>query len=1464
SNSNGTATFELTLSDLVLSSDGLLPDRTSAPQVFTITVNAVNDVPTFTIEGNPGASDEDAGLQTVTGFASAINPGGGSDESTQALTFSLTQISASGTLVFSSAPVISSTGVLTYEAAANTNGSATFNVTLTDNGSPVGTSPIQTFTITVFGVNDVPSFTLAADPAATNEDAVLQTVARFVTDISPGGGADESSQPLRFNLTPISTTGNLTFSSAPSVSAAGELTYQAETNTNGTATFELTLSDLVLSSDGLLPDRTSASQALTITVNAVNDVPTFTIAGNPGASDEDAGLQTVSGFATAISAGGGSDETTQVLTFGLTETASTGTLTFSTAPAISSDGELTFQAAPNTNGTATFEVTLSDDGSPVATSGVQAFTITVNAVNDVPSFTINDDPNATEEDAGVQTLGEFANAISPGGGIDESGQSLTFSLTETAASGTLAFSIAPAISSAGELTYQAAPNTNGIATFDVMLIDDGSPVQTSGIQSFTITINAVNDVPSFTINNDPNATNEDAGLQTFGEFANAISAGGGIDESGQSLTFSLNETASTGTLTFSSAPALSSTGELTYQAAPNTNGTATFDVNLSDDGSPVATSGAQAFTITINAVNDEPSFTINDDPSATEEDAGLQIFGEFANAISAGGGIDESGQSLTFSLTETATTGTLAFSNSPTISSAGELTFQAAPNTNGTTTFDVTLSDDGSPVATSGVQSFTITVGDVNDPPSFIISRNPAQVEEDAGRQRVSGFASAISAGAGADESSQTLTFSVRTRGTTGDLAFESLPSISRSGELSFEPSPNTNGTATFDVALSDGLTSTSAQSFTIAVNPVNDMPEFTIAANPDPIAEDSEAQIIADYVTGISAGGGTDEEDQALSFTVNSVSITGTLAFSSAPAISPAGELTYTPLPNTSGIATFEIKLSDGFATTAPQSMTITVDAVNDTPEFILAENGVAIAEDSGAQKIVNFATAISAGDEAEDSVQVVTFNISNITTTGSLAFSSVPVISPSGELTFTTAANTNGTATFDVTLSDDGTSMATSNAQSTTITVGAVNDTPNFELMTNPDQSVAQNSTAILVSDFATNITPGDGEDEAQQALTFETLNDNNLLFSVQPAIDARSGSLTYTIAPNVTGVATVSTRLSDDSDGANTSPIQTFQITVNAQNNAPTFTKGADVAVSEDAGQVQIDNWATNISDGDDGSQVLTFQIADNSNPGLFSVAPALSTNGTLTFTLAENEFGLAEISVLLTDDASVNAQSSVSIFSIIVDPVNDAPVIKAPSDLTEDAGSTQAIGLTGIGTGATNEQQQMVITVTTDRPDLITNIGVDYLSPSEEGTLTFDIIGNSDAVATITVTITDVPSDGESALETVYTFAVQINRVVDNTIFLPSLFSPNSDGQNDRFVLRGNGIADITLSIQDTEGFEVYRTDNVMGATQDGWDGNYSNGSRAHSDSYIWVLRGSFSDGSPLSINGKRTGIVRLIR
>nr|ACX33954.1 hypothetical protein [uncultured prokaryote EC6] len=131
----------------------------------------------------------------------------------------------------------------------------------------------------------------------------------------------------------------------------------------------------------------------------------------------------------------------------------------------------------------------------------------------------------------------------------------------------------------------------------------------------------------------------------------------------------------------------------------------------------------------------------------------------------------------------------------------------------------------------------------------------------------------------------------------------------------------------------------------------------------------------------------------------------------------------------------------------------------------------------------------------------------------------------------------------------------------------------------------------------------------------------------------------------------------------------------------NDAPRFTKGADQAASGDGFPRTVRNWATGISAGppNEASQRLNFTVSNN-NPGLFSVQPAISPGGTLTFTPRLNAEGIATVSVKLSDDdtaggpaiTTAEQEFTITLYKTIVatpgPPQSPPPPVYVPTNRT----------------------------------------------------------------------------------------------------------------------------------------------------------------------------------------------------
>ena len=445
----------------------------------------------------------------------------------------------------------------------------------------------------------------------------------------------------------------------------------------------------------------------------------------------------------------------------------------------------------------------------------------------------------------------------------------------------------------------------------------------------------------------------------------------------------------------------------------------------------------------------------------------------------------------------------------------------------GADTFRYTVVGSGGATASATV---TVDVLPVNHAPRFTPGGDVSVLEDSAGY--ASPWAAAIDAGPG--DGRQAVRFIVTAA--RPDL-FSSQPQVASDGTLSFVPAADANGTTQVEVTAVDdggsangGADRSTAVALTIDVRPVNDPPSFTGGGDVGTVeGAGPQARL---WATGITPGP-ANEADQHVSF-ATSVGNPSLFTVGGQPAVDPAGVLSFTPRPFASGTTTVSVVATDDGGTanggrdTASATFTIMITHVNQPPRFTGAGN-LTVAEDSGAQ-VSQWATSIDAG-APDESGQTVTFAAAD---DNPALFAVQPALDGNGRLTYTPAANANGSATVTVTAQDDGGTAGGGHDTTTasfTITVMPVNDAPSFTGA--GAQSVLEDAGAQSVQ-WATAISPGPGNESAQ-TVAFSTSNDDNALFSVQPAVGS-SGVLSYTPAANANGSATVTVTAQDDGGTAN----------------------------------------------------------------------------------------------------------------------------------------------------------------------------------------------------------------------------------------------------------------------------------------------------------------------------------------
>ncbi|NTV61943.1 MAG: tandem-95 repeat protein [Oscillochloris sp.] len=1282
-----------------------------------------------------------------------------------------------------------------------------------------GDPPTEPYTATgtIADANDAPITT--ADTYTVDEDktiTVTLALGVLVNDSDPEGS------PITATLTTNPGHGTIVFQ------PDGSFVYTPNLNFNGTDTFAYKASD---------GDLLSASTPVTITINPINDRPTF-ITGPNIILDEDSGTYS-NAWAEAISPGA-SNESTQVLTFTLS---GYNAALFTVPPSLDpATGVLTFTLAPNATGTTNVTVALSDNGGTsnggIDTSIPQVFNILINQINDAP--TLSPGSNVTvNEDSGPYNTTWFNTSSLLRGPPDEIGQ--TLAITTTTSNSAL-FSVQPSVNvSTGALTFTSGADLNGTAIVTVTLQDNGGTYHSgldTSVYTFTLTVNPVNDAP--TLSPGSNVTvNEDSGAYDTTWFNTSSLSRGPSDEITQTLTIT---TTTSNSALFSSQPGVSiANGKLSFTPMATMNGTAIVTVTLQDNGgilySGVDTS-TYTFTLIVNALNDAPTLTPGSNVSVGE-DSGAYNSTWFNTSSLSPGALNESSQTL--AITTTNSNNTL-FSVQPSVNvSTGALTFTPATNKNGTATITVTLQDNGGTLyggVDTSTYTFTITVGARNDAPNMTPG-SPVTVNEDSGAYSNVWFDTMTLSPGPSDESGQTLTL---TTSNNNHALFTVQPDISIStGVMSFTPAPNMNGTATLTVTLKDnggtlnGGEDSTTFLFLVTVNPVNDAPSLTPGSNVT-VIEDSGAYNATWFNTTSLARGPSDEITQTLSITTTN---SNNALFLVQPSVSVStGVLTFTPATNISGSATVTVTLKDDGGTlysgddTTVYTFTITISGVNDAPSLTPGSN-VTVAEDSSAYSNTWFNTSsLSTGssDEIGQTLAITTTNSKNA------FFSSQPSLNIStGVLTFTPAANINGTATVTVTLQDNGGTLY--GGQDTavytfTITVDPVNDAPS--LIGSGDVTVPEDSGAYNSTWFNTSSLSRGPSDEIGQTLAITTTTSNGALFSSQPSVNVSTGALTFQPTPNIHGSAVVTVTLQDNGgilSGGDDTTIYTFTITVALVNDAPSLTPGANVAVGEDSGAYDA-LWfnTSSLSPGptDESSQTLSI-VTTSSSSAFFSDQPAVSvTNGHLTFTPATNVNGTVVVTVTLKDDGGVlfgGDDTTAYTFTITVDPVNDPPTLTPGGNISvsEDSGAYNStwFNTSTLSPGVANEiGQTLAITTTYSNSALFSTGGKPNVSVVN-GMLSFTPAANISGSATVTVTLQDNAGLFGGGDDTnVYTFTITISALNDGPVVDADSTTAGINGAATYLENASDTLIAPNLTISDVEGDSITKIVVTIASPQSG--------------------------------------------
>jgi hypothetical protein len=641
----------------------------------------------------------------------------------------------------------------------------------------------------------------------------------------------------------------------------------------------------------------------------------------------------------------------------------------------------------------------------------------------------------------------------------------------------------PADTNDDYLLYTPVANYVGTDTF-TYTASDGKISRTATV---TVTMSPVNDAPTVAISGTSLTTAEDTALSLVITVADIdADASGGVQTTVSVDHGTLQTAASSANVTGKGTKSVVVTGlvadvkaalnGLVYTPVSNYNGSDTVTAVVNDlgrTGSGGQLTASASSGITVSAVNDPPSrvsgsltpLTFDENSAPSPVTLGLNGLG-----YGPGGAADEANQTLSCLVTTVPTFVQLFKADGITAVKANTaltmaefagLKYKTTQNLTGSGLLGWSITDSGSP-AKSVAESVTVTIAAVNDPPVRTAGTFKAitVAEDKANTTSASLGLSTLKygPGGGADEASQTLTYTVtaipagiqvfKKDGKTQVLAGGRITLVELQG-LKYKTLPNAagNGMLTWTVADNGSPSKSLTESLAITITPVNDAPVRTAGVlTPIRVNEDSAGAAtslgLGSLVYG--PGGGADEASQTLTHTLATVPAFIQLFKSDGTPVGAGTNLTgaelaglkYTTVLNANGTGNLVWKVTDNGspALSLSESLSVTVTALNDAPVRTAGTlTPVSVLKDSANTTAVslNLSTlAYGPGGGADEARQSLKYVVTAIPAHIKLFKSSGSAVAVNATLTITdlkglkykTVAGTTGTGNLTWRVTDSG----------------------------------------------------------------------------------------------------------------------------------------------------------------------------------------------------------------------------------------------------------------------------------------------------------------------------------------------------------------------------------------------------------------------------------------------------------
>lgn len=649
--------------------------------------------------------------------------------------------------------------------------------------------------------------------------------------------------------------------------------------------------------------------------------------------------------------------------------------------------------------------------------------------------------------------------------------------------------------------------TSQVNVFDTsQTLPDNGRIDPSMISYATASLNIILDPTSPVAMDDSVSTQEDTDL---------LLVGGSVD-------LTTNDSREAGrTLSVVSVSTIAGTTQgtldgFTYTPPANFFGSDTLTYVVEDN---TGLRSSATVTIAVTAVNDAPD-AINDNFNIDEESSD-NVLDVLANDSA---GPLETSDTITITAVTTP-------NNGGSVSIAADnlsLIYAPDPNFLGTETFSYTITDAGGLTDTA-----TITI---EVEPTVLPRARPDRqtVTEDSTDNSI-----LVLANDRANAGATVFLVDVATQPNNGTATVDDNGTPSNAGDdfVLYTPNANFSGTDTFTYTMNDTADGSVASvgTVTITVAEVND--PVILVDDTANATEDTAATIaISTLLSNDSPGAG--ESNQTLSFgSVAPVGAGGTVAIVGSNVI-------YTPAADFNGTFLFTYTASDNGSPVSSDNATVTVSvaAVNDDP---IAGNDTASGTEDTVLTIAasSLLTNDSAGPSDESGQTLSVTAVSSASAQGGS-------VNLSGtNISYTPAADFNGSDTFTYTLSDGAGGTATGTV---TVTVAAVNDAP----IAVADSARAFKDIALQIdaSSLVANDSPGPA-DEAGQTLTVTAVSATAATNGT--VVLNSDGTITYTPTAGYTGPASFEYTVQDNGGGATNSDTGTVNVTV--EEFVPTIVSG-----------------------------------------------------------------------------------------------------------------------------------------------------------------------------------------------------------------------------------------------------------------------------------------------------------------